>query len=149
MSEQYPVYRTYGSDQSFQSQYDITPRPLRMEEEPDPSIGGWFNAVGDAIAMLPLYQSIYENTRVFEGDDPNYDPLSPSNLEGYEAFASEFIGIRSWLLMHGDVVDLGSDAARTQVCHQRGTVDPDLIERDQNRIEVPAAFAPCDALRGA
>ncbi|MGA0987994.1 MAG: hypothetical protein ACO3RO_07415, partial [Flavobacteriaceae bacterium] len=95
MSEQYPVYRTYGSDQSFQSQYDITPRPLRMEEEPDPSIGGWFNAVGDAIAMLPLYQSIYENTRVFEGDDPNYDPLSPSNLEGYEAFASEFIGIRS------------------------------------------------------
>lgn len=95
MSERYPVYRTYGSDQSFQSQYDITPRPLRMEEEPDPSIGGWFNAVGDAIAMLPLYQSIYENTRVFEGDDPNYDPLSPSNLEGYEAFASEFIGIRS------------------------------------------------------
>ena len=95
MAEQYPVYRV-GSGFSFQTP-DITPRPVTIEERVDPSIGGWINAVGDAIAMQPIYQSLYENMQAFGEEDEDYDPLSPENLAGYEQFSAEFIGIRSKL----------------------------------------------------
>jgi hypothetical protein len=94
MSDQFPVYSSQIRDPSY-TYRDLTPVRPTYEREIDPSLGGWISAIGDAVVMQPMYQNLYENLQIYTDFDPNYDPLSEDNLRGYEAFSSEFIGIRS------------------------------------------------------
>lgn len=110
------------------------------------TVDDWFGAVGGAIALQPIYQTIGRTYEMFQGkEEAGYDPFSPSEIEGYERYASEFIGVSS----RADAIILKERIDRNNA--RRGEIADHLGLGGMLLSELfnPINLVPLPGLRGA
>jgi hypothetical protein len=70
----------------------ITPRPGRLPSEDTPD---WADQMLDAVELQPFWQSIMALDEQVTPSVEGFDPYSPENIAGYEAYAEDFVGVDS------------------------------------------------------
>lgn len=77
--------------QSIQRDFQATPTPVLPLQQPDNRT--WLDAMGDAVALQPIWQAVGRSQDATYYDEAGFSPFDGNYLDGYDAYVEDFIGI--------------------------------------------------------